>query len=238
MKSKIYNLIILDQSGSMSSICNQAIAGVNETIGTIKADDRKNSEDCEQFISLVAFCGCNTSFIMENVPAQEAKTITQNDYSPCCSTPLYDAMGMSLTKLHNLIKDQKAIASVTIITDGYENSSREYDHKAVKALIDRLKAEGWMFAYIGADHDVESVSISLSIDHHIKFDKSARGTQGMFARERASRSSWSRKCAMLSRMLKDSDDCSAFASNMVKVNKEEYFVDDNDNDNNDNNDNK
>ena len=178
MKSKIYNLIILDQSGSMSSICNQAIAGVNETIGTIKADDRKNSEDCEQFISLVAFCGCNTSFIMENVPAQEAKTITQNDYSPCCSTPLYDAMGMSLTKLHNLIKDQKAIASVTIITDGYENASRRYTSDKVKKSIEKHKKHGWEFVFIGANIDaVETAGhFGIGADRAINYCSDNIGT--------------------------------------------------------------
>lgn len=229
MKTKIYNLIIVDQSGSMSSICNQAIAGVNETIGTIKADDRKNHENCEQFISLVVFCGCNTTYVMDNVPAQDAKTITTDDYNPCCSTPLYDAMGISLSKLHNEIKKQKAIASVTVITDGYENSSREYDHTAIKTLISRLKDEGWLFAYIGADHDVESVSISLSIDHHMEFDKSIDGTQKMFRRERNSRSAWTRKFLDISKRGIAHDD---FASEMVKLNKEEYFVDKDDNDDN------
>lgn len=229
MKSKIYNLIIVDQSGSMFSIRNQAIAGINETIGTIKSNDRKNHEDCEQFISLVTFCSCCTSYIWENIPAQEAKTITNNDYNPCCRTPLYDAMGLSLTKLHNEIKGQKAIASVTIITDGYENSSTEYDHTAVKSLIERLKAEGWMFAYIGADHDVESVSISLSIDHHIKFDKSIEGTKAMFARERDSRICWIDKCVKLSRTINEEDSFEEFAKGMVDVNHQQYFVDDNEN---------
>ena len=33
----VYNVIILDKSGSMSSIARQAIDGVNETIGSIKS---------------------------------------------------------------------------------------------------------------------------------------------------------------------------------------------------------
>jgi hypothetical protein len=45
MKTRIFNLIILDESGSMSSIEQEAISGVNETIQTIRAAQRlmKNS---------------------------------------------------------------------------------------------------------------------------------------------------------------------------------------------------
>ena len=67
MKTKIFNLIILDKSGSMSSIASAAIAGVNETIGSIKASAKKHSEDQEHFFSLVAFCECERKYIFENV---------------------------------------------------------------------------------------------------------------------------------------------------------------------------
>ena len=48
MKKRIYNLIILDESGSMWSIAKQAVDGVNESIQTIRAAQRKN-EDQEHF---------------------------------------------------------------------------------------------------------------------------------------------------------------------------------------------
>ena len=37
MKTKIFNLIIIDESGSMQSIKNAAIDSVNETIQTIRS---------------------------------------------------------------------------------------------------------------------------------------------------------------------------------------------------------
>ena len=37
MKTKVFNVIILDKSGSMSSIARQAVDGVNETIGSIRS---------------------------------------------------------------------------------------------------------------------------------------------------------------------------------------------------------
>lgn len=193
-KSKIYNLIILDKSGSMSSIVNEAIGGVNETINSIKVMDKQNCEKQEQYITLVAFCGCEILYIFDNVPAQEAHIITPKDYEPCCMTPLYDAIEKSITKMHKLIKeDHLATASVTIITDGYENASQEYSHESVKSLIESYKKDGWLFAYIGADHDVEAVSFSLSIENHLKFEKSSHGTREMFHKYQKSRNRWNSK---------------------------------------------
>ena len=59
---KVYNVIILDKSGSMSSIARQAIDGVNETIGSIKRAQEKNS-DQQHLVTLVAFCGCEQRLI-------------------------------------------------------------------------------------------------------------------------------------------------------------------------------
>ncbi|MBR2084702.1 MAG: VWA domain-containing protein, partial [Muribaculaceae bacterium] len=88
----VYNVIILDKSGSMSSIARQAIDGVNETIGSIKSAQEKNP-DQTHLVTLVAFCGCEMKTIYDNVPVAEATTLTDKDYRPCCMTPLYDAIG-------------------------------------------------------------------------------------------------------------------------------------------------
>lgn len=58
MKAQIYNLIILDRSGSMYEIKKEAINGYNETLGTIKAAQLKYMDTQEQFVSLAAFCCC------------------------------------------------------------------------------------------------------------------------------------------------------------------------------------
>ena len=39
MKTKVFNLIILDESGSMSYIERQALNGLNETLQTIRRAD-------------------------------------------------------------------------------------------------------------------------------------------------------------------------------------------------------
>ena len=122
----VYNVIILDKSGSMSSIARQAIDGVNETIGSIRSA-QENNPDQKHMVTLVAFCGCEMKVIYDNVPVAEAKTLTDKDYRPCCMTPLYDAVGSTITRIHSLkSSDDNSLALVTIITDGYENASREF----------------------------------------------------------------------------------------------------------------
>jgi hypothetical protein len=81
--------------------------------------------------------------------------------------------------------------SVTIITDGYENSSREYPHSAIKSLIESKKKQGWLFAYMGADHDVESVAYELSISNSLSFDKTEAGMKRMSSTFNKSRERWS-----------------------------------------------
>ncbi len=186
-RTKVYNVIILDKSGSMSSIARQAIEGVNETIASIKRSQEKHPEQDNE-LTLVAFCGCEIKNIYNQCPIHKVENITTRDYMPCCMTPLYDAIGNTITKIHKLMENEEnAIASVTIITDGYENASKEYSHKAIKSLIEAYKSEGWLFAYIGADHDVETVSYSLSIDNKLRFEKTERGTSDMFDNLQSSR---------------------------------------------------
>lgn len=187
MNNKIYNVVILDKSGSMNSMRSQAVGAVNETFGCIRSLRKKNAQQ-EQLVTLVAFCGCEQNVIYENAPIEQVADITEADYQPCCATPLYDTIGSVCTRLHTVVKDDPtASVAVTVITDGYENASREFSGKAVKALIEAYKSEGWMFAYIGADHDVESVAFNLSIDNHMAFEKSARGFKSMTRRLNDSR---------------------------------------------------
>ena len=102
-----------------------------------------------------------------------------------------DAIGMTLSDLEAVAATHEdATAVVTIITDGYENASREFSAKAIKALIEAYKQEGWMFAYIGADHDVESVAFNLSIDNTMAWSKTEEGTVEMTQKVNESRMKW------------------------------------------------
>ena len=77
---------------------------------------------------------------------------------------------------------------VTIITDGEENCSEEYNLHMVKTLISKMKKQGWTFTLIGTDNlDVEGMAGSMNIDNHLAFTQDEEGTRMMFARENRAR---------------------------------------------------
>lgn len=179
MKTRIFNLIIIDESGSMQSIKRAAIDSVNETIQTIRSAEQKHPEQ-EHYVSLVSF-NDDVKTIYDCVEVEQVKEINDETYQPSCCTALYDAMGISLSKLRKRVAESDKVL-VTVVTDGYENASKEYSGKAIKTLVDELKAKGWVFAYIGANQDVEAVAATISITNVIQFEANPSGTQEMTAR--------------------------------------------------------
>jgi hypothetical protein len=173
----------------MSSIAKAAISGFNETVGGIRAAQEQFKETQEHYVSLMIFCNCEKRLVYDKVPVNEVKELTSKEYQPCCCTPLYDAMGISINALFRDIKDmESATAVVTVITDGLENASKEYNGKAIKALVEQMKnQEGWNFAYIGTNQDVEATSSSLSIDNHMAFRDDEEGMAEAWTTERKSK---------------------------------------------------
>lgn len=81
---KIYNLIVLDESGSMSSIYNQALSGINEVINGIRQNQEKYPEQ-KHFVSIVTFEGEGMSGVKTRrdcVPVGEVTDLTKKDYRP------------------------------------------------------------------------------------------------------------------------------------------------------------
>ncbi len=187
MKTRVFNLIILDDSGSMQSIKREAVDSVNETVQTIRTAEKKN-EDQEHFVSLITFNN-DVKTVYDCVPAREVKELTSETYCHDCCTALYDVMGMSLNALRTKVADADRVL-VTIVTDGYENASREYNAEAVRALVAELKGKGWVFAYIGANHDVEKVAASISIANTMTFQTTSAGTKYMTQRVNRSKDSF------------------------------------------------
>lgn len=178
MKTRIFNLIIIDESGSMQSIKKEAINSVNETIQTIRSAQKKHERQ-EHYVSLVTF-NDNVKTIYECVAVNDVNELTPDTYQPDCCTALYDAMGISLNSLRKKVADDDKVL-VTVVTDGYENASKEYNGKGIKALVDEFKAKGWVFAYIGANQDVEAVATTISITNVMKFEATSEGTTYMGA---------------------------------------------------------
>lgn len=176
----VYNLIILDKSGSMASVRKETVDAYNETLGTIKAAQKKYPDTQEHFVSLAAFCSCGIEMIYDKVPALEAEIMSYDRYQPCCCTPLFDAIGSTMSKLRaHAEKGGDYSALVTIITDGYENDSKEWTGESVKALIEACRKEGWMVSFIGAMEDAERVAMSISITNVIHWEQTHEGTAAM-----------------------------------------------------------
>lgn len=184
MKTKIYNLVIIDESGSMWHIKQEAIDSVNETIQTIRSAQEK-FDNQEHLVTLVTF-NSEVNTVYDCLPVSYVKELTDDSYRPNRSTALYDAMGSSITTLSNKIKEGDKVL-VTVVTDGQENASVEYSGAAVKALVDNFKSKGWVFAYIGANHDVKKVGADLSISNVMSFEASSAGTKRMSNKLNASR---------------------------------------------------
>ena len=187
MKTRIFNLIIIDESGSMWSIKQQAINSVNETIQTIRAAQNRN-ENQEHFVSIVSF-NDDVKLINDCVSVDEVKELTNESYQPGCCTALYDAMGISLSTLSKRVAEEDRVL-VTIVTDGYENASREYSGRDIKKLVEKLKKKGWVFAYIGANHDIEKVATSISITNTMCFETTEEGVKEMSKNLENSRACW------------------------------------------------
>ena len=183
---RVFNLIIVDESGSMSVIRKQAFAGMNETLQTVR-EMQKKYPDTNQYVTLVTFDSDHTKWHYDNTPAADTRNLDWKAYNPCAATPLYDAMGKAISKVNAQI-DEGDNVLVTVITDGEENSSEEWTLKMIRTMIEKLKKQNWTFTLIGTDNlDVETMAKSFAIDEHLEFQQDEAGTKAMFACERRSR---------------------------------------------------
>ena len=189
---QVHNLIILDESGSMYSIQSIIMSGFNELVQTIQGISREFPEQ-EHFISFFTFNSLGTKILHFADKADKLQAINNETYKPDASTPLFDAMGLALTKMEDHLKGKTDYnVLVTILTDGEENASREYSGNDIKNLVERLKENKWTFTYMGTDHDVEKIASSLAINNTLAFAKTSEGISAMFAEDRMARRNFSK----------------------------------------------
>lgn len=186
-KFRIYNLIILDASGSMDSIYNQALSGTNETIQSIRKAQEDHPE-LEQYLTFVSFSSGENYLhkLYYATPIDAVREMTKEDYIASGCTALYDAMGTMISEMQGVVRHGDRVL-VTVITDGYENSSRKWDGHQIKALVSELRQMGWTFTYIGANQDVDKVAGEMGIKNTLSFSANAAGTATMFRKSNACR---------------------------------------------------
>lgn len=183
-KTTVFNLIVLDESGSMGGLVQQTISGCNETLNVARAAVRVNGDKIRSLVSIYAFQSGTevpSRYLVKNVPAGEVRDITDADYRPYGATPLLDAVGSTLSELKAVADThENSTAIVTIITDGYENDSHMYTGPQVAKLISQLKELGWTINLIGANIDVEEMGKAMNIENRMAFSASKEGTQMMY----------------------------------------------------------
>jgi hypothetical protein len=175
----------------MSSIKSLIINGFNELVQTVKGIEVQFPEQ-EHLITMISFNALNNKILHFIDPINKLDAINDSNYNPDSMTPLFDAMGFSISKLKQYLEGKVNYSVlVTILTDGEENASKEYTGLAIKNLVDELKQQNWTFTYIGSDHDVEKMAASMNIHNTMSFDKNDLGIKRMFSREFSSRVKYS-----------------------------------------------
>ncbi|WP_455621275.1 hypothetical protein [Parabacteroides sp.] len=198
VKTQVHNVIILDRSGSMSSIRQAAVDSFNETLAGIRKAQQKFADTQEHFISLVTFCSCEMRNVLDKTPICEAHPLRLKDYEPCCCTPLYDAMGFTFTNICKYVKPLKdAVVVVTIITDGMENASREYTGSSIKRFVETLRTEGWTFTYMGANQNSVEAAMEMAIHNTRNFAYSEEGINACMRKDANTRMNFFSRLAQM-----------------------------------------
>ena len=100
----VHNLIIVDESGSMSIIRKQAFTGMNETLQTVRQMQKKYPDQV-QFVTLLTFDSSHTTWHYDDTAALKTKDLNWKAYNPGGGTPLYDAIGKGISKVNAQIED-------------------------------------------------------------------------------------------------------------------------------------
>lgn len=171
-KSNTFYHIILDQSGSMSDCVNQTLKGLADQRKEILAISNE-FPDQEIRVGLTVF-DHNIELKYSNLSVTELSRMNSFHYQPNGQTALLDAIGMSVTATERLMVNEGDSAVIIILTDGYENASKEYSHKQIKELIQAKEETGkWSFTYLGATLDAVEIARSMNIkaENSFAFEK-------------------------------------------------------------------
>lgn len=183
MKKGLTELVfILDRSGSMSGLETDTIGGFNSMLKKQKALDG----ECR--ITTVLFDN-DYELLHDRINIRAVSPMTEKEYFVRGTTALLDAIGRTISKLaavqRNTAEEYRAEKVMfVIITDGYENASREYTSDQVKAMIERKKEKyGWEFIFLGANIDaVETAShFGIRADRAVDYVPDSKGTALNFA---------------------------------------------------------
>ncbi|HZJ82177.1 MAG TPA: vWA domain-containing protein [Clostridia bacterium] len=163
MKKGLTELVfILDKSGSMGGLETDTIGGYNSML------TKQQALEGECRITTVLFDN-NYELLHDRIDIRAVSPITEKEYAVGGTTALLDAIGRTIHKIGKVQKhtaqDYRAEKVMfVIITDGHENSSREYSVEKVRSLIEDQKAKyGWEFVFLGANIDAAETAEHFGI---------------------------------------------------------------------------
>ena len=150
--------VILDRSGSMATIADDVVGGLNTFIQT------QQTGEGEAIFTLVQFDD-EYEVVHAGVPMADVPLLARSDSQPRGSTALLDAIGRTILELDRRIADAPADRRsgrviVVVQTDGFENASREFTRERVFALIQEREqvtpqqnVPVWEFVFLAANQD-------------------------------------------------------------------------------------
>jgi len=162
-KTKVLVNFIQDRSGSMQTIWQETVNGFKEFIKELQT--KGPAENIDYLFSLTTF---DTSIDMpiKQQPIADIDANVLSQYGPRGATALYDAVGKTIDATMQTKDDTISKVIVVIVTDGKENSSREWTKDALqKAIEAKLTIGNWTFTYLGTQPETwdEATSIGIGI---------------------------------------------------------------------------
>ena len=160
--NRTFFLFVVDRSGSMASPPGFR-ADMEGGINSFLQEQQQVPGKCR--VTLAQFDN-EYEEVFNNVKLKEVPAVT---IQPRGMTSLFDAVGKSVTNLrahiNSLSKGKRpGKVLVTIVTDGGENSSKEWDSTKIKNLIKECTKEGWEFSYLGANQDAFAEGSKLGVN--------------------------------------------------------------------------
>lgn len=165
----VYVKLVLDRSGSMGGMQTPVIKAVEKFV------DALSREAIDQQVALMLF-DHHLELRRDFTPLGSFKPVTEEDYRPDGDTRLYDAVAEAIAHMEPKV-DPENRGAVAIVTDGQDTSSKNYDSRALRAIMDAKRETGrWMFVFPALDnampHDVMK-ELGIKEDDVIKATKSA-----------------------------------------------------------------
>ena len=182
MKNKTDITIILDRSGSMESVKSDTIGGFNSFL------EGQRKVEGEASLSLVQFDDqYETVYIDRDI--NYADKLTEATFQPRGMTALYDAVGRTISAVGQRLAalpeaERPDKILLVIMTDGFENSSREFNSAKIAEMITHQRdVYKWEFMFIGANQDAVLSAKEIGLPTHaaLTYAPNAAGTRAVYS---------------------------------------------------------